>query len=64
MKLSNAINRLTSAGIKVIPVPGTSKFSVTLPDGEVGVINEKKLISLASKTDNPSSLLKIIEQAV
>ncbi|MTI80276.1 MAG: hypothetical protein FH758_05240 [Firmicutes bacterium] len=65
MKLSHAIELLKTAGVKAQPVPGTSKYNITLPDGEMRMINEKQLVALVNKAEkSPTNLLKVIETAV
>ncbi|MBM7855342.1 hypothetical protein JOC37_001735 [Desulfohalotomaculum tongense] len=65
MNLSRTIEMLKLAGIKAMPVPGTSKYNITLPSGKVATIKEKQLIQLANKADNnPQNLKKAIESAV
>lgn len=55
MKLYQVIETLKFSGIKVIPVPGTSNYTVTLPNGQVTRVKENQLIQLVSEVKNSNA---------
>lgn len=65
MNISRSLEILKSAGMKALPVPGTSKYNITFPDGKVILIREAQLRKLADQGSSDAiELRKVVENAV
>ncbi|MEG6616602.1 hypothetical protein V6C27_09270 [Peptococcaceae bacterium 1198_IL3148] len=65
MTLINALEIFKSAGVRVLPIPGTSKFNLTLPGGKVAIIKREQLMGLAAKLgSNPDDLQDALLRAI
>lgn len=47
MSFQDTCKCLEKAGVKATPVPGTSKYYISFPDGESMYVREKSLVGLA-----------------
>jgi len=47
MSLGDTFESFKKAGIQATPVPGTSRYHISFPDGQVMDVREKTLIRLA-----------------
>jgi hypothetical protein len=65
MTLNNALQIFKSAGIKVMPIPGTSKYNLTLANGKMAIVKGSQLLGLAIKLGgNPDDLNEAIMKAI
>lgn len=47
INLIEAINRFRELDLSVAPIPGTSKYCVSFPNGHCTLLNEKMLLEMA-----------------
>ncbi|CCO09043.1 hypothetical protein [Desulforamulus hydrothermalis] len=49
LNVIEAINRFREFNLSVAPVPGTSKYCISFPEGRSTLLKEKMLIEIAGK---------------